>query len=375
MSESGNGHTPFVPELSLESIEHMSRDLAKAAATLSDQEARYLVDAYYMMQEDRKRANNQVLALGDNKEPNSVLVWLASQSATLEKQIVRALDKYTQNHKMGEWMRSVYGIGPVLSAGLLAHIDITQAPTAGHIWRFAGMDSTVKWQSTADTLATLKNASIFPCGTESINQLIQEAADYYGRRPQTLVKYMTDDKGKVKMTLDELAKAIARRPWNAALKTLLWKCGQSFMKFSNDEKCIYGKLYRERKAYEVARNDSGGNDIAALEATKRIGKTTDSWAWIAGHYPQGASAQYLATDLAQRPALLKKLKEDCDGKGTPMLPPAQIDARARRWAVKIFISHLQQVWYEQHFGVPAPAPFAIAILGHAHKIEPQRLAK
>ena len=44
------------------------------------------------------------------------------------------------------WARSIYGIWPVLAAGLLAHIDIEQAPTVGHIWSFAGLDPTKKWQ-------------------------------------------------------------------------------------------------------------------------------------------------------------------------------------------------------------------------------------
>jgi hypothetical protein len=28
---------------------------------------------------------------------------------------------------------------------LLARIDIVKAPTAGHIWRYAGLDPTVRW--------------------------------------------------------------------------------------------------------------------------------------------------------------------------------------------------------------------------------------
>ena len=218
------------------SVERMRRDIASAAATLSDDEARFLVDAYYMMQDDRKRSHSQVKALGEDAEPNSVLTWLAEQSGTLEKQIARALDKYTQAHPMGSWMREVYGIGPVLSAGLLAHIDITKAPTVGHIWRFAGLDPTLKWE-----------------------------------------------KGQ-------------KRPWNAQLKTLCWKVGQSFMKFYGSEECVYGHVYRKRKAYEVERNDAGTNKDLAATLLPKVGKTTEAY---------------------------KHLSE---GK----LPPGQIDARARR---------------------------------------------
>lgn len=260
----------------IEPIERMSRDIASAAKSLSDEEARYLVDAYYMMQDDRKRAHNQIRALGESAEPSTVLQWLGAQSQTLEDQVKRALDKYTLAHPMGEYMRGIYGIGPVISAGLLAHIDIERAPTAGHIWRYAGLDPTVKWE-----------------------------------------------KGQ-------------KRPWNARLKVLCFHAGQSFMKFSNAEECFYGKIYRERKAYEIARNEAGGNTEAAAEGLQRVGKATEAFK----HYSAGK------------------------------LPPAQIDARARRYAVKLFLSHLHGAWYELHFGKAPPAPYPIAILGHAHEIKP-----
>ena len=109
-----------------DNVLRMSRDIAAAASSLSDQEARYLVDAYYIMQEDRKRACNQDRAVKQSADDenavseNSVIAWLAEQSTTLEKQIARALDKYTQAHAMGSWMREVVGIGPIISAGMLA---------------------------------------------------------------------------------------------------------------------------------------------------------------------------------------------------------------------------------------------------------------
>jgi hypothetical protein len=41
---------------------------------------------------------------------------------------------------------------------------------------------------------------------------------------------------------------------------------------------------------------------------------------------------------------------------------------ARRWAVKIFLSHVHQVMYYDHFKEAPPRPFAIEHLGHAHMI-------
>lgn len=246
-----------------------------AARTLSHDEARFLVDAYYMMQDDRKRSHNQVRALDESQEPNAVLAWLAKQSETLEGQIKRALDAYTESHMMGSWMRHIVGIGPVISAGMLAHIDIERAPTVGHIWRYAGLDPTMKWE-----------------------------------------------KGE-------------RRPWNAQLKTLCWKAGQSFMKFSGREDCFYGGIYRQRKEYEILRNDAGTNAELAAQLVAKVGKTTEAF------------------------------KSLTVGK----LPPGQIDARARRYAVKLFLSHLHNEWYRRHFGTEPPLPYPIAHLGHAHRID------
>ena len=72
----------------------------------------------------------------------------------------------------------------------------------------------------------------------------------------------------------------------------------------------------------------------------------------------------------------KKLEKFNIGKNTEAykwysqgkLPPAHIQARAKRYAVKIFLSHLFSVWYELDRGKLPPKPYAIAILNHAHEI-------
>ena len=258
-------------------IARMTRDIASAAKILSDDEARFLVDAYYQMQGDRIRAKNQAKALEKAGEPNAILDYLGEQSRVLESQVKRALDKYTEAHPCGEWMRAQKGIGPVIAAGMLAHIDIHQAPTVGHVWRFAGLDPTVTWE-----------------------------------------------KGQ-------------KRPWNAKLKTLCWKAGESFVKVSGDPEAYYGQTYAQRKAQEVAKNEAGdfAEQAAAILEKKRIGKDTEA---------------YKAYSVGK-------------------LPPAHIHARAQRYAVKLFLAHLHEVMHETIIGTPAPLPYPIAHLGHVHKIE------
>lgn len=247
----------------------------------TDREARYLVDAYYRMQDDRKRSVMQAKAADKKEEASDTIKWLAATDKNLENEIAKRLEAYTDQHPMGAYLKSVHGIGPIIAAGLLAHIDIEKCPTVGHIYQFAGI-----------------------------------AAD--GQKPW--------EKGEL-------------RPHNAKLRTLCWKIGQSFMKAGG----YYGDVYRARKVYEVENNESGALAHRAKEALekKKYGKDTDAYRnYIVGR-----------------------------------LPPAHLDARARRYAVKLFIAHFWEVWYETHFGKAPPLPYPIAHLDHAHYIPPPGIAK
>jgi hypothetical protein len=259
-------------------VQQLNRDFVKAASTLSVNEARYLVDAYYTIQEYRKAAANQVRSLAESNEPHAVIQWLFDQNQTLETQIKRALDSWTDSIPAAAWAKSIVGIGPVISAGLAAHIDINRCTTVGQIWRFAGLDPTVAWL------------------------------------PKT------------------------KRPWNAALKCLCWKIGESFVKVSGREGDFYGKLYQQRKALEQARNEAGEFAVQAKAKVERfdIGKDTDAYSYYAA------------------------------GK----LPPAHIHARAKRWAVKLFLAHYHHVAWKLATGHEPPKPYVIAHLNHADCIMP-----
>lgn len=262
----------------IEPLQRLDRDLRKAARTLSPAEARYMVDLYYQVQEYRKRAANQDRAMTESGEPHDLVKWVFGAMHTLENDIKRALDEYSDSQLPGRWARSIVGIGPVISAGLLAHIDIEKAPTVGHIWRFAGLDPTVTWEKKT------------------------------------------------------------KRPWNAQLKVLTWKIGESFVKVCNNDQDIYGHIYVTRKELEQARNQQGlyAEQAASVLAAKRIGKDTEAYK----AYSQG------------------------------FLPPAHIHARAKRYAVKLFLAHYHHVAYECRYGAQPPKPYVIEHLGHVDYLRP-----
>ena len=257
----------------------LTAEMKAEAARMPRGEARYLVDAYYQVQHYRIASENQgrMNDQGRDEPPTAVIGWLTGHMGRIEDRIRSLLLAYAEAQEVGAWSLSICGIGPVIAAGLLAHIDITRAPTVGHIWRFAGLDPTQEW-----------------------------------------------GKGE-------------KRPWNARLKTLCWKIGESFVKVSGNKADFYGHLYAQRKLLEQERNEAGAfaGQAAATLSKKRYGEDTKAREF----YERG------------------------------QLPPAHIHERAKRPAVKLFLSHWHEVAYESAFGQAPPKPFVLEHLGHVSRIE------
>ena len=328
----------------LEGVARLTRDLRDAAIKLSRKEARYLVDTYYQIQNSRIRANNQVRSLTESGEPHVTLSWLFNQNEVLEGQIVRALQSYAESQPLGQWALSITGIGPVIAAGLLAHIDIENCEVATRIWRFAGLDPSVSW-----------------------------------------------NKGE-------------KRPWNAKLKTLCWKIGESFVKQQSRESDVYGKMFKVKKETLIGANERGdyAEQAAGVLAKRKFNKSTQAYKWYSGewvfykqlnpHFDAMFSHVKLSTAKVEAEPERDGMGARVDGAGEmreeeatvsgkmvavadrdpnlirPMLPPAHIHARARRWVVKMFLSHYHEQGYRIVRGKEPPRPYVFAILGHADQV-------
>ena len=218
------------------------KDMRKAAGTLDAREARYLVDLYYQMQENRLRAAGQIRAIqkSETEEPHETLSWFLGQAEILEASIKMALGEFAESRAVGRWSLSICGIGPVIASGLIAHISM-------NIWRCA-------------TSVTNRCRPEAPCSAACRHEPTQTASRiwrYAGLDPSS-----TWEKGQ-------------KRPWNAALKVLCWKAGQSFVKVSNLEKDFYGKLYQQRKRLETERNEAGA--VLLLQFGEALGDAAHSF--------------------------------------------------------------------------------------------------
>lgn len=292
----------------VEQLEPLSRDLRRASALLSHAEARFTVDSYYQRQRARIRTGNQIRAsagmlpesihkwgwhqpwacihgkdchdpekeCGSVTEPHDTLIWIWRNEGVFERALASALGKYAEAQQLGQWAMSIMGIGPVLAAGLLAHIDIRIPKSAGGVWRFAGLDPTAVWE-----------------------------------------------KGQ-------------KRPWNASLKVLTWKIGESFVKVKGREGDFYGRIYAERRGYEEAKNEAGEYMDQALKKAEIVGKSTEAYKW----YSEG------------------------------LLPPGHLYMRAKRYAVKMFLAHYFEVGVQLIKREKPPRIYAISHLEHVEEIPP-----
>ena len=80
-----------------ELISRLNKDLRDGATLLSKEEARYLVDLYYTVQDMRKRAASQGRSQDEIAEPHALVTWLFDQFHVLEKDVKKALGAYANS--------------------------------------------------------------------------------------------------------------------------------------------------------------------------------------------------------------------------------------------------------------------------------------
>lgn len=324
-------------------MELTRKDIRKMAQGMAHNEVRYLVDTYYEIQEYRKSTDNRERAAdeGLDDQPKFISMMFDGLSE-LEKYTKRAMDEYVKRFPLSMWARSIKGIGPVLAAGLIAHIDIKKAKTPGNIYSFAGLDPSRKWLSRDEVRKIMYDFDVNPSGKKKVSmkrprkvaRAVEKAGGIHASTAIMLAKKKSTFNGKA------VYGGVAMRPYNAGLKVLCWKIGRSF-KFQSgrDNPGLYGRLYNERKEHEVKMNDMGENEEQAQEVLEKC-----------PHHEQR-----------------NIYKEG-------LLPKGHLDMRARRWVVKLFLSHYWEVGRKLE-GLSCPDPYPIAHLGHAKNIEPPNIDK
>jgi hypothetical protein len=181
-------------------IPRIGKEVILQAQKLTNPEARFLVASYYASQDMRKQLDMQLRHLGEDlvRIPE-LLNSAAAGFSGIEDDIAKGLKKFAEGSRVGRWAMNQVGVGPVITAGMLAHLDITKAPTVGHFWSFSGLNPLQEWK-----------------------------------------------KGE-------------KRPYCAQMKQFCFHLGECFKRTSNKADAFYGQLYKSFKAKVIAKNERGEN--------------------------------------------------------------------------------------------------------------------
>lgn len=187
------------------------------SVTLKSHEIAEMVELYYDAQDMRIAHANK-----DRTEPPSPLVeWLQWWLKQGERVIHGKLTEWVESDEApaeARWAYDQIGIGPIIAAGLAAHIDVEKAHHVSALWKFAGL------------------------------------APGFDRKTKGV-----------------------KLPYNSRLKVLCWKAGESFVKVSGKDGATYGKLYAQFKAIEIQHNEAGHYaEAAKQELARKKFKAEDS---------------------------------------------------------------------------------------------------
>ena len=311
-------------------------------------EARFLIDNYYQIQNMRIVANNQLRALdqgADNKsskkalndEKISTTKLLAEQYAVMEANAKKLLDSFIESNYLSRWASRITGIGPVLAASLAAYLTIKEEEDgsttmhAGSWWSYCGLtDNSREWLGTAKSKALVEQA-IKDCGGKLDDETMvvicgrsQWKLDHFKNFKGC---YKENKSGKVTWDKEAVIRACSVIPYNKELKVVCHKIGQSFHKVCNNDKSLYGRLFKERLQYETMKNE------------------------------RGDYAEQAAQILKEKNFSNKDIKEVYE---SGKLPVSHIYKRCERWATKLFISHAFEAAYWDKYHKMPPQPYIMA---------------
>lgn len=392
---------------------------------------KYLVDQYYQSQAYRIMAQNQTRALvqgfdktNGDEQPQFISKELNNAIAQ-EALNKKYMDIITEALPICRWMKSIIGIGPVFSAYLYSVFEVSEGRYATDFLSYAGLnDNNNPWLGNEKArkltneamvkqndklnkdLSEIKKIFINENGGDEkkfdkfitkcktlykkqnsissaeMDQFAKEilkseifismeqcvryrdlddifmsiidpkyvsdtTLDYIAARTKRKISIIKagvkslykDRKNKQYCTESDLVAYLAKPPYNLDLKKRCFLIGESFMKVSGKEDSLYGQVYRQRKIEETRRNENGEfrQQAESLLASKNYDKTTDTYKCM------------------------------IEGK----LSPAHIHARAKRYAVKLFISHVYEAMYYAEFHKDAPQHYVISHMGHHDYIAPE----
>lgn len=342
-------YDPEQAAVDLAGLASLSRSTKQSMAVVTDKQMRLIIDNYYQTQHYRMNISNQIRAVNqgfdDVQEGETpAIAWLLADVKNRENQIKLMINEYAKNNPVCQWAMTTVGIGPVFAANLWSYIDMTKCQHANQFLSYAGLnDNNAPWLG-KDKATKLVNEAYKKFELSDKDPANDDVFLYIavnaGRSIVAIKRGFKSHKDKDPKTNDKavLIKFLSKPPYNKELKKVCYLIGESFCKVSN-RGSLYGEIYKERKALETMRNENleYADQAAKLLEEKNYTKGTDTY--------------------------------NCLIQGK--LSPAHITMRAKRYAVKIFLTHFFEACYIYTHKKNPPVIYPIAFQGHVDYIEPE----
>jgi len=312
--------------------------LTNAAIDMDRKEMRKLVALSFTLDRLKQSTHRKYSHLVDDGLSHTVTAFCVSSIAKLNRQIESTLALTVDQHIPSRWARFM-GLGPRTAVGLFAHIDVEKVEHISQLASYAGYGSIrgSRQLSINRALEILEEArALFM--DPSDEACIKWIAGRVHRRYDTFSSCVLRCQGYTStITWDTLRRALRSRPWNADLHQICWSIMfRMHIGKANKEhptSTYYHEMFIKRKQYEMRRNEKKQyKDQAAIALSK-------------GNYLKGSRVyNYYASG---------------------MLPPVHLAHRARRWALKLLLSHyLEVAYYDRYKGKKVPAaPYILGLLG------------
>lgn len=306
------------------------------ASEMDSYEAKMVYKAYLRTVKYDVAFKNQIAKLKRRGYTDDTLKNIRSNQTRVKNQILNILEIYADQFLPSRWAKSLPNVGLRTAAALAVYVNINKCKNVSSLWRYAGMDPYSHFINKKKALAMIEDAKAEFPGAEPDDEVIVR---YLAKRcHRSYISYLYACYGKDNtLGWNNLYRGIRKITWNPDFRLSMFRFGLVCRTNSGDPDFIYGQLYRKRKAYEIEMNEAGMYHELAEEhiRDRDYKKGTVPYSY----YSNG------------------------------MLCPGHLESRARRWAVKIFLTHYHQVAYYEKHGVLPKRPYILDVLGAEHEIK------
>lgn len=316
----------------IKKLDKLGEDVRVAALDMTIPEARYVYKDYLGLQKFQQSTRGHVNQLKKDGVPNTAMKFIANNTEYIRRYQFREIfDIWTDKYPESRWVKSIHGLGPAVAAGLICYCDFDKAKSTSSFWYWAGL--------TPDSKRISRKVA---------DQLIVDSMDRYGEPAYPTEEHIKWCCEQVGYKFDSFHKFCRTQgkpyDWNKLyIALMIPKYSIDFRKvcimIGNlviKKKNLYHDLYKYRHRWEVARNEAGEYAGRAAERLRMFN--------------------------------YKPWKEPYKSYAAGYLPNRHLIARAKRYAVKIFLAHYYSViYYIRNGEVPYDA-YALDILKGHRKI-------